>query len=73
MFVCICNAIREVDLRRAATRCAGEADTVYRALGKAPQCCQCLDEADEILHDARSTAHSETAAATCCAGIELAA
>ncbi|MES2493337.1 MAG: ferredoxin [Pseudomonadota bacterium] len=56
MFVCICNGIREVDLRHAATRCCGEADAVYRQLGKTPQCRKCLDDAEEILLDARAAA-----------------
>ncbi len=53
MIVCICNAIRENDLRAAARSCRGDADAVYRALGHAPQCRQCLDEAAEILDEER--------------------
>lgn len=60
MYVCICNAIKESELRCAARRCPGDADAVYAALGKRPQCAQCLDEATEILieerEDARETA-----------------
>lgn len=55
MYVCICNAIRETTLREAARQCSGGADEVYKALGKRPQCGQCLDEADEILVDERLT------------------
>jgi len=73
VFVCICNGIREVDLRHAAARCGGEADAVYRQLGKPPQCRQCLDDADEILLDARGNARARAAADTCCARIDLAA
>ena len=54
MYVCICNAIREKDLRAAARACAGPAETLYAALGKTPQCRQCLDEAAEVVADARS-------------------
>lgn len=53
MYVCICNAIRETTLREAARQCTGGVDAVYEALGKAPQCGQCLDEAAEILIDER--------------------
>lgn len=53
MFVCVCNAIREKDLRAAARSCAGPAESLYAALGKLPQCRQCLDEADQIVADAR--------------------
>lgn len=53
MYVCICNAIREKDLRSAARSCGGSAEALYAALGKTPQCRQCLDEAEEIVADAR--------------------
>jgi bacterioferritin-associated ferredoxin len=56
MYVCICNAIRETDLRSAARCCSGDADAVYAALGRTPQCRQCLDEAAEILVHERTTA-----------------
>ena len=56
MYVCVCNAIRECELRQAAKCCAGDADVVYASLGKEPQCAQCLDEAAEILIDERMRA-----------------
>lgn len=55
MFVCICNAIRETDLRSAARNCAGDADAVYACLGKTPQCGQCLDDAAMILIEERES------------------
>ena len=55
MYVCICNAIRETDLRNAARECGGDADAVYEALGHRPQCGQCLDDAAEVLIHERST------------------
>lgn len=58
MFVCICNAIRETDLRAAARTCAGDADAVYACLGKTPQCGQCLDDAAMILIEEREAAGS---------------
>jgi bacterioferritin-associated ferredoxin len=54
MYVCICNAIRETDFRGAARCCAGDAEAVYIALGRPPQCRQCLDEAAEILAEERA-------------------
>ena len=54
MYVCICNAIRERDFRCAGRRTAGDAEAVYAALGKAPQCRQCLEEADHILAEERA-------------------
>lgn len=59
MYACICNAIRETDLRRAALLHAGDADAVYAALGKTPQCGQCLDDAAEILIEEREKAVAE--------------
>lgn len=54
MYVCICNAIRETTLRDAARQCRGGVDEVYEALGKRPQCGQCLDDAAEILIEERA-------------------
>lgn len=56
MYICVCNAIRECELRRAALRAAGDAEAVYAALGKRPNCGQCLDEADEIITQERTLA-----------------
>ena len=56
MYVCVCNAIREADFRHAARRVPGDAEAIYAAFGKAPQCCQCLEEADEIVIEERLAA-----------------
>jgi bacterioferritin-associated ferredoxin len=53
MYVCVCNAIRECEFRRAARHVPGDAEAVYAALGKTPQCRQCLDEANEIIVEER--------------------
>ena len=53
MYVCICNAIRDCELRRAARLCPGDAESVYAALGKRPNCGQCLEEAEGILFEER--------------------
>ncbi|MXO60980.1 ferredoxin [Altererythrobacter salegens] len=53
MYVCVCNAIRECEFRRAARQHAGDAEAVYAALGKTPQCAQCLEDADEMLAEER--------------------
>lgn len=57
MYICICNAIRESELREAARLVPGDADAVYASLGKTPQCGQCLDEAAEILIEERAKLH----------------
>lgn len=55
MYVCICNAIRETDLRRAARACPrGDAEALYSTLGFTPQCGQCLEDADGIVADERA-------------------
>lgn len=56
MYVCVCNAIRDTELRAAARTCEGGPDEVYAALGKIPQCAQCFDEAAEIIIDERTRA-----------------
>ncbi len=53
MYICVCNAIRECELREAARQVAGDVDAVYASLGKTPQCGQCLDDATLILIDER--------------------
>ena len=55
MYVCICNAIRETDFRRAARCVPGDAEAIYAALGKRPQCRQCLEQANEIASEERAT------------------
>ena len=53
MYICVCNAIKECELREAARCHAGDPDTVYEKLGKRPQCGTCLDEAAQILIEER--------------------
>lgn len=62
MYVCVCNAIRESELRRAARHCTGGAEPVYAALGKRPNCGQCLDEAEAILFEERELGRFPAAA-----------
>lgn len=64
MYICICNAIRESELREAARKVPGDADAVYASLSKTPQCGQCLDEATLILIDERSKLHKALLPAT---------
>ena len=54
MYVCVCNAIRECEFRHAARREAGDAEAVYAALGKQPQCGCCLEDAEMILAEERA-------------------
>ncbi|MEO0591505.1 MAG: (2Fe-2S)-binding protein [Pseudomonadota bacterium] len=56
MYICICNAIRETDLREAAIGHAGDAEATYATLGKRPNCGQCLDKASKIIEQERNGA-----------------
>lgn len=56
MYICVCNAIRECELRSAARRQPGDVDAVYASLGKIPQCGTCLDDATDIILDERAAA-----------------
>ena len=54
MYTCVCNAIRECELRRAARQHRGDAESVYAKLGKRPDCGHCLEEADELIAEERA-------------------
>lgn len=62
MYICICNAIREADLRKAALGCDGDAVATYATLGKRPNCGQCLGNADKIIDQERELASCENLA-----------
>lgn len=63
MYTCICNAIREDDLRRAARQHAGDAVCLYAKLGKRPNCGNCLEEAEELIAQEREGLAEPLAAA----------
>lgn len=56
MVVCICNAIRERDVRAAARNGATSAYQAYRALGRQPKCGQCVPFARSIIDSERAVA-----------------
>jgi bacterioferritin-associated ferredoxin len=56
MVVCVCNAIRENDVRRAARSGAMSACQAYRALGRQAKCGQCVPFAREIIDEERAIA-----------------
>ncbi len=56
MVVCICNAIRESDVREAARSGAQCPRSAYEALGRRPRCGQCLTFAREIIAEERAAA-----------------
>jgi bacterioferritin-associated ferredoxin len=63
MYTCVCNAIRECDLRKAARQHVGDAESVYAKLGKRPNCGQCLEEADELIAEERAALFAPRVAA----------
>lgn len=56
MVVCICNAIRECDVRKAARSGAGCPASAYRSMGRRAKCGQCFSFAREIIATERATA-----------------
>jgi bacterioferritin-associated ferredoxin len=54
MYVCICNAIRESDLRQAARISRCDVEALYARMGKRPQCAQCLEDAEDIILEERT-------------------
>ena len=56
MIVCVCNAIREADLRNAARQGAGCPTSAYRMFDRKPRCGQCLSFARELIAAERATA-----------------
>ena len=56
MVVCICNAIRECDVRKAAKSGAGCPTSAYATLGRRARCGQCFPFAREIIAAERATA-----------------
>ena len=56
MVVCICNAIREKDMR-AAVRCGSDKPSdVYARMGRKLKCGQCLSFARDIISKTAATA-----------------
>ena len=56
MIVCVCNAIREKDVRRAAREGASCPASAYSFVGRKPRCGQCFSFAREIIAAERATA-----------------
>ncbi len=51
MIVCICNAIREKDVRIAAQQGARTASEAYATLARRPKCGQCFRFAESLIAD----------------------
>lgn len=55
MVVCVCNAIREKDLRAAARDGAESPCSAYAQLGRRPKCGQCVPFARSIIAAERAS------------------
>ncbi|ATE63422.1 (2Fe-2S)-binding protein [Rhizorhabdus dicambivorans] len=51
MVVCVCNAIRETEVRDAVRKGATCPRSAYEALGRRPRCGQCLPFARSIVEE----------------------
>ena len=56
MVVCVCNAIREKDVREAARQGCCDPVSAYASLGRRPRCGQCVPFAREIITEELATA-----------------
>jgi len=56
MVVCICNAIREKDIRAAVRKGAQTPSTAYAQMGHRARCGQCVSFAREIIQSETATA-----------------
>jgi bacterioferritin-associated ferredoxin len=65
MYVCVCNAIRESDIRRCVTdKGARTPMEVFRAMGASPQCRMCIPDIRQLVQDVlRETSALEQAIA----------
>lgn len=56
MIVCVCNSIRERDVREAVRAGATSTGQVYRSLGRQAKCGQCVGFARTIIDSERAAA-----------------
>jgi bacterioferritin-associated ferredoxin len=56
MVVCVCNAIRESQVREAVRQGANDPCSAYETLGCRPRCGKCLPFARELIAEERSVA-----------------
>ena len=63
MIVCVCNAIREEDLRREARKGATSPGRAYAQLGCKAKCGSCLPFARKVIDEELAALSDSTAAA----------
>jgi len=54
MIVCVCNAIRESDVRQAALEGASCPSSAYGRFGRKPRCGQCFSFARQVIAAAQA-------------------
>lgn len=62
MYVCICNAVRESEIKSVIAKGVDDVDAVYEALDIEPQCGTCRSYISELLTLVPSGKESEIAA-----------
>jgi bacterioferritin-associated ferredoxin len=53
MYICLCNNIRDSELRALAKDGVRKAEHAYAALGNHPKCGACLQSAQEVIDETR--------------------
>lgn len=56
MILCVCNALREADVRAAVRGGATCPFSAYKALGSKPKCGQCVPAARTLVNEERQAA-----------------
>ena len=51
MYICICNAIKEIELRETVHKGARNAEGAYSDLGVKFECAQCKEHAEDVIND----------------------
>ena len=51
MYACICNGLKDKDVREAARRGAGTVGQVFKALDCKPNCATCVNGIRDVLED----------------------
>lgn len=55
MYICLCNGYRESELRDMARKGFTVAEEAYEAMGDGPCCGQCVDFAQEVIDEERTS------------------
>ncbi len=58
MYICICNAVTDKDIRKAAKAGLTSLSALQEEMGVAINCGSCADDAAAILRESRSSAES---------------